>query len=30
MQWTLVNEINQMDCGQKEIHEMDYSLKKLA
>ena len=29
MRWTLVNKINQMDYGLKEMNEMDYGLKEI-
>ena len=29
MQWTLVNDMNEMDYGLKEMNEMDYGLKEI-
>ena len=29
MRWTLVNNMNEMDCGLKEVIEIDYGLKKI-
>ena len=29
MQWTIVNDMNEMDYGLKEMNEMDYGLKEI-
>ena len=29
MQWTLVNDMNEMDYGLKQMNEMDYGLKEI-
>ena len=29
MLWTLVNDMNEMVCGLKEMNEIDYSLKEI-
>ena len=29
MQWTLVNDMNEVDYGLKEMNEMDYGLKEI-
>ena len=29
MRWTLVNDVNKIDCGLKKMNEMDYGLKEI-